>query len=66
MRGTISFDLDGVVMQNPFAKGVTPQVREHIRRGLRLKDLVPAEANRQTRPPAKVKTKSDHGCREQQ
>lgn len=34
-------------MQNPFAKGVTPQVREHIRRGLRLKDLVPAEAVRE-------------------
>lgn len=45
---TISFDLDGVVIQNPFAKGVFPWVREHVRsRTPGLESLEQAEAERQ-------------------
>jgi FMN phosphatase YigB (HAD superfamily) len=29
--GTIGFDLDGVIMQNPFGKGVFPRIRAYIR-----------------------------------
>lgn len=45
---TISFDLDGVIIQNPFAKGVFPWVREHVRGGTpALAALEQAEAERQ-------------------
>jgi putative hydrolase of the HAD superfamily len=42
---TISFDLDGVLIQNPFGKGVIPRVRTHIRTSSRLSDLPVDEAD---------------------
>jgi putative hydrolase of the HAD superfamily len=47
MKGTISFDLDGVLIQNPFGKGIIPHVRAHIRQGTALRELEPLEAERQ-------------------
>lgn len=45
---TISFDLDGVVIQNPFARGVFPWVRQHVRSNVSaLAELEQAEADRQ-------------------
>lgn len=44
---TLSFDLDGVLIQNPFQKGVTPRIREHIRRSPALSGLAKAEADKQ-------------------
>jgi FMN phosphatase YigB (HAD superfamily) len=35
----IGFDLDGVVMQNPFSAGVFPWVRNHVRSAPRLSEL---------------------------
>lgn len=46
---TVSFDLDGVVMQNPFERGVEPFVWEHIRQAPSLQALDPAEAHRLVR-----------------
>lgn len=45
MRPGISFDLDGVLIQNPFGRGVGPRVRTHIRQSPRLRTLPEAEAN---------------------
>ncbi len=42
---TVSFDLDGVLMQNPFLRGVFPHARRHMRSSARLRDLAPAEAD---------------------
>jgi HAD superfamily hydrolase (TIGR01549 family) len=42
---TVSFDLDGVIMQNPFAAGIGPHMRAHIRRGRELLATEPAEAD---------------------
>lgn len=45
---TISFDLDGVIIQNPFANGVFPWVRQHVRAATpALAALEQAEAERQ-------------------
>ncbi len=45
---TISFDLDGVVIQNPFGKGVFPWVRQHVREATpALGALAQADADRQ-------------------
>lgn len=45
---TVSFDLDGVIMQNPFAAGVFPWVRNHVRSGVpALARLESVEADRQ-------------------
>lgn len=41
----VSFDLDGVVMQNPFQHGVFPWVRNHVRTADRLSGLEPAAAD---------------------
>ncbi|HEX7022306.1 MAG TPA: HAD family hydrolase [Trueperaceae bacterium] len=45
-QATISFDLDGVLIQNPFAKGVGPRVRAHIRQAQALAGLETCEADR--------------------
>lgn len=42
---SISFDLDGVLIQNPFAKGVFPRMRAHLRQSPRLARLPPEEAD---------------------
>ncbi len=42
---TVSFDLDGVLMQNPFLRGVVPYVREHMRESERLRGVASAEAD---------------------
>lgn len=42
----ISFDLDGVLIQNPFQKGVFPHMRQHIRRAAALQSLAPEDADR--------------------
>jgi putative hydrolase of the HAD superfamily len=44
-RLSVSFDLDGVLMQNPFLRGVFPHVRRHMRGSARLRDLSPEEAD---------------------
>lgn len=45
---TVSFDLDGVIIQNPFARGVFPWVRQHVRSNVpALAELEQAEAERQ-------------------
>ncbi len=45
---TVSFDLDGVIIQNPFARGVFPWVRQHVRSNVpALAQLEQAEADRQ-------------------
>jgi HAD superfamily hydrolase (TIGR01549 family) len=41
----VSFDLDGVLIQNPFKHGVGPHLRAHVRSGRELRDLDPDEAN---------------------
>lgn len=41
----VGFDLDGVVMQNPFQKGVFPWVRDHVRTAPKLQALDPAAAD---------------------
>ncbi|MDQ3856285.1 MAG: HAD family hydrolase [Chloroflexota bacterium] len=45
-RVTVSFDLDGVIMQNPFLRGVTPHILQHLRCGQALRGLPPEEADR--------------------
>lgn len=45
---TVSFDLDGVIMQNPFARGIEPHIREHMRRSPALAQLPIEEADRRT------------------
>lgn len=45
MRPGISFDLDGVLIQNPFGKGVGPRVKSHIRQSPHLCSLPEAEAD---------------------
>lgn len=42
---SISFDLDGVLIQNPFAKGVFPRMRAHLRQSPQLSPLSPEEAD---------------------
>lgn len=42
----ISFDLDGVIMRNPFGRGVFPWVRQHLRSAPELSSLSEEEANR--------------------
>ena len=42
----VSFDLDGVLIQNPFKVGVGPHLRAHVRTGPALEGLDPAEADR--------------------
>jgi len=42
----VSFDLDGVLIQNPFKLGVGPHLRAHVRNGSELRDLDPDEADR--------------------
>lgn len=44
-RATVSFDLDGVLMQNPFLHGIFPHMRRHMRTAERLRDLPPGEAD---------------------
>lgn len=46
MKRTVSFDLDGVIMQNPFAAGVRPIIYAHIRKSPTLAGLPPDEAER--------------------
>jgi putative hydrolase of the HAD superfamily len=46
MIQAVSFDLDGVVMENPFESCVLPRVRRLIRQGSRLAELDPCEADR--------------------
>ena len=41
----VSFDLDGVLMRNPFERGVEPFVREHIHRSSSLRELDVQEAH---------------------
>ena len=43
---TVSFDLDGVVMKNPFEKGVLPHILRHLRRSPALCTLPEEEADR--------------------
>lgn len=43
---TVSFDLDGVLIQNPFKLGVGPHLRAHVRGGAALADLAPDDADR--------------------
>ncbi|HEX7003856.1 MAG TPA: HAD family hydrolase [Trueperaceae bacterium] len=45
-RQTISLDLDGVIIQNPFYKGVLPRIRAHLREAPGLSGLEPEEALR--------------------
>lgn len=42
----LSFDLDGVIMQNPFEAGVEPRILQHLRKAPALRDLHPEEADR--------------------
>lgn len=42
---TISFDLDGVLIRNPFAAGVFPRVRASIRESPHLRKLAPPAAD---------------------
>lgn len=42
----VSFDLDGVLIQNPFKLGVGPHLRAHVRAGAALADVAPDEADR--------------------
>jgi putative hydrolase of the HAD superfamily len=46
MRRVVSFDLDGVLIQNPFKLGVGPHLREHVRAGTRLAGIASEEADR--------------------
>jgi putative hydrolase of the HAD superfamily len=46
MSRAVSFDLDGVVMENPFESCVLPRVRQLIRNGSRLAGVEPREADR--------------------
>lgn len=46
MRPVVSFDLDGVLIQNPFKRGVGPHLRAHVRAGAALRDLDQEEADR--------------------
>ncbi len=48
-RPLVSFDLDGVIMQNPFEAGVEPRILAHLRESPALRDLHPEEADRQAR-----------------
>lgn len=45
----LGFDLDGVVMQNPFEKGVEPRILEHLRGSRDLRSLPPEEADRRAK-----------------
>ena len=44
-RINVSFDLDGVLMQNPFLRGIFPHMRRHMRTAERLRGLPPEEAD---------------------
>lgn len=44
-RSAVSFDLDGVLMRNPFLRGVFPHMRRHMRAAERLRELPPDEAD---------------------
>jgi putative hydrolase of the HAD superfamily len=46
VRPCVSFDLDGVLIQNPFKLGVGPHVRALVRGGPALWDVEPGEADR--------------------
>lgn len=46
MKPCVSFDLDGVLIQNPFKLGVGPHLRAHVRGGAELRDLARDEADR--------------------
>lgn len=46
MRPVVSFDLDGVLIQNPFKLGVGPHLRAHVRAGAALRGLEQEEADR--------------------
>lgn len=46
MRPVVSFDLDGVLIQNPFKLGVGPHLRAHVRAGVELRGLEQEEADR--------------------
>jgi FMN phosphatase YigB (HAD superfamily) len=48
-RPVISFDLDGVVMQNAWNDGIEPRILEHLRNSPALLDLHPDEADRRGR-----------------
>lgn len=45
MRPGISFDLDGVLIQNPFAKGVVPRIKAYIRHSPILQSMPQEEAD---------------------
>lgn len=45
----LSFDLDGVIMQNPFESGIEPRILAHLRESPALCDLHPEEADRRAR-----------------
>lgn len=46
MRRVVSFDLDGVLIQNPFKLGVGPHLRAHVRAGAALRGLDQEDADR--------------------
>jgi len=46
VRPVVSFDLDGVLIQNPFKLGVGPHLRAHVRAGVELRGLDQEEADR--------------------
>lgn len=48
-RPLVGFDLDGVIMQNPFEKGVEPRMLAHLRLSPELRGLHPEEADRRAR-----------------
>jgi FMN phosphatase YigB (HAD superfamily) len=48
-RPLVGFDLDGVVMQNPFEAGVEPRILAHLRESPALRRLHPEEADRRAR-----------------
>lgn len=48
-RPLVGFDLDGVIMQNPFEAGVEPRMLAHLRLSPELRDLHPEEADRRAR-----------------
>lgn len=42
----VSFDLDGVIQENPWEKGIGPRIRQHLRRSPLLTGLPAEEADR--------------------